>query len=286
MTGLLRGEMGYTGLLVTDSLEMGALQSSGFAPPTAAAAALAAGADVLLMGDPRSQSADGPNVQFQAYQRVLDDMRHGKVPRTRLDEAVRHVLLLKARFGILARRPADPAAVAGHAGAAGHHDLSRAIASQAITLLRDDARQLPLAIGSRAVVVETPPAAGLGRRLGLPAIAIGIKPAIAEIDAVVARTQGPGPIVVASANAAANPGQARLVNALLAAGAPVIVAAVAGPYDLLQFPQAPTYIASYGSTPPLLEALADVLLGKAAATGPLPVELPGLYGIGAGAGMP
>jgi beta-N-acetylhexosaminidase len=56
---------------------------------------------------------------------------------------------------------------------------------------------------------------------------------------------------------------------------------VRGPYDLLAFPEAPTYLAIYGANPPMLEALAAVFGGSARPTGRLPVELPGLYGIGA-----
>jgi len=72
------------------------------------------------------------------------------------------------------------------------------------------------------------------------------------------------------------------VQALLEAKVPTIVVAVRGPYDLLAFPQAPTYLALYGSNPPALDALANVLSGKVKPMGKLPVEIPGMYGLGAG----
>ncbi|HEX9118818.1 MAG TPA: beta-N-acetylhexosaminidase, partial [Anaerolineae bacterium] len=277
MSTLLRVELGYDGLLMTDSLEMGALPASGYPPPAAAATALAAGADVLLLSDPHREPASGANVQVQAYRRVLDDVRSGRIAQARLDEAVRRVLLLKARFGILDATAANPVAASAHVATADHRGLSRRVAAEAVTLLRHDLHLLPLKAGSRVLVIETPPAAGLGRLLGLESLSVSLKPADAEINAVVAQAGGRGVVVMPTADAAANPGQVQLVRELLKARVPLVVAAVGRPYDLLQFPDAPVYLATYGSAPPSLEALARVLRGEAAPAGRLPVDLPGLY---------
>jgi beta-N-acetylhexosaminidase len=58
--------------------------------------------------------------------------------------------------------------------------------------------------------------------------------------------------------------------------------AVRGPYDLLAFPTAPTYLITYGAPPASREALLGVLRGETSITGTLPAELPGLYPAGAG----
>ena len=68
--------------------------------------------------------------------------------------------------------------------------------------------------------------------------------------------------------------QARLVTALLEEGRPLIVAALKSPTDLLEFPQAPTFLATYGTTGGQLDALVEVLVGKMAPVGEDP--LPGL----------
>lgn len=88
--------------------------------------------------------------------------------------------------------------------------------------------------------------------------------------------------IVATTDAGKNRRQADLVNALLKAKIPTLVVAVRGPYDLLYREAAPTYLASYGSNPPSIEALAAVLTGKVKPRGRLPVELPGLYKVGDG----
>jgi beta-N-acetylhexosaminidase len=79
--------------------------------------------------------------------------------------------------------------------------------------------------------------------------------------------------VVTTYNAWADPTQQDLVNALLAACKPVVVASVGGPYDIAHFPSAPTYLAAYGYQPVSVAALADTLFGTDP-TGRLPVTIP------------
>ena len=108
LTDLLRGELGYEGLVLTDSLEMGALGASGYPPPEAAARALAAGADLLLMNA-------GLAVHRQVHAYIVEAVRRGRIPEERLDAAVRAVLRTKERFGIrldVLDRSSPPASLA------------------------------------------------------------------------------------------------------------------------------------------------------------------------------
>ncbi len=281
LTGLLRDELGHDGLIFTDSLEMGALAESGYPAPVAAATALAAGADMLVFNH-------GHELHRQAQALILDRLEDRQLPAARLDVAVRRVLFAKSRFGLLgderqgAGDRGQETGVRGPVGTAEHKALARQIAAQAITLLRDDARLLPLAADARLLVIEPPAAAGLGKALAATTLAIEANPTAAEILTAAGIAADGRTVVVATADVRQNAGQAQLVQALLAAQAPVIVVAVSGPYDLMAFPAAPTYLASYGAVPPLLEALAAVLRGRVKPGGRLPVELPGLYPIGTG----
>ena len=91
MTMLLRDEMGYDGLLFTDSLEMGALATSGYPVPIAAATALKAGADVMLFNS-------GEALHRAAHAEMLAWVQRGDIPQTRIDAAVQRVLQAKQKF--------------------------------------------------------------------------------------------------------------------------------------------------------------------------------------------
>jgi beta-N-acetylhexosaminidase len=276
LTGLLRDEMAYEGLIFTDALDMGALAQGGCALEAAAATALAAGADVLLFNH-------GHEWHRQAHALILDRLEHGQLPTSRLDEAVRRVLMAKARFDLRSDER-QVREVWQRVGTAEHKALARGIAGQAITLLRDNAGLLPLASDARLLVIEPPDARGLGKALVAPTLPIEANPGAAEIRTATRTVTDGCTVVVATTNARQNPGQAQLVQSLLAARTPIIVVAVQSPYDLMAFPSAPTYLASFGANPPLLEALAAVLRGRTKPGGRLPVQLPGLYPAGAGLG--
>ena len=90
LTDLLRGELGYQGLIVTDSLAMQAITDM-YTPGQAAVKALQAGADLLLM----------PNGLADAYTAVLEAVQDGTIPQQRLDESVQRILQCKYQYGIL-----------------------------------------------------------------------------------------------------------------------------------------------------------------------------------------
>jgi beta-N-acetylhexosaminidase len=89
-------------------------------------------------------------------------------------------------------------------------------------------------------------------------------------------------IIVATRNANLHPEQGRLVREFLALGRPTAILALRNPYDLMAFPQAPTYLATYGDAPCSVEAVVQALFGELAPRGRLPVSIPGLYPIGHG----
>ncbi|MCX6029502.1 MAG: beta-N-acetylhexosaminidase [Chloroflexi bacterium] len=281
LTGLLRDELGYDGLALTDSLEMGALGTSGYPVPMAAATSLKAGADVLTI-------SHGLEIHRQAHAMVVDWVRRGQIPQKRLDEAVRRVLAAKERFGLLEDRGqgagvrSQESGSRSQVGSAEHKALSRQVAAQGITLLRDDAGLLPLKADAKLLVIEPPAAAGMAKALAALSFTVSANPTAAEITTAVGLARDGCTVIVATADAKQSAGQAKLVRALLDAKVPTIVVAVRSPYDLLAFPEVPTYLATYGLNPPALDALVEVLNGRVKSQGRLPVELPGLYKEGAG----
>lgn len=268
LTGLLRDEMGYGGLLVTDSLEMGALAQSGYPVPLAAATALEAGADLLLFNRDHA-------LHRAAFEELRARVLDGRISETRLNEAVRRVLQAKARFGLLTPTLVDATVADATCGTAEAKTLSRAVAAQAITLVRAGTPPaLPLTPDAKLLVVETPTADGLGRALNVPFIVVDEQPTREQRQSALSMARDGRPVILALADAARYPRQRELVEAFTETASPVIVVALRTPYDLAGMAEGPALLATYGLNPPLLEALLAVLRGEAEPQGQLPVELP------------
>lgn len=132
LQGLLRGELGFNGLVSTDATLMGGF-SMVMPRAKAVPAAIAAGCDMFLF------SLDLPT----DYQYMLDGMRDGVISAERLDNAVRRILALKATVGL--HKEAAPAAeVDRDAVRSKHHDWARECAREAVTLVKDLDGTLPL----------------------------------------------------------------------------------------------------------------------------------------------
>jgi beta-N-acetylhexosaminidase len=117
LTGLLRGRLGYDGVVVTDSLRM-AGATMRYGAPEAAVRAVRAGADMLLM----------PPDLDRAYDAVLAAVRSGRIPGNRLDQAVTRILRLKAERGLFRAPYADPERAARIVGSAEHRAAAREVA--------------------------------------------------------------------------------------------------------------------------------------------------------------
>lgn len=265
LTDLLRYEMHYDGLVLTDELTMGALATSGYPAPRAAVAAFKAGADLLLF-----QTAY--EMHREVHAALIQKVKSGEISTERLDESVRRILGAKERFGILDPSLIDVEIATSHVGTEANKKISRDVARQAITIVRDDAHILPLKRESKLLVVETL-SLGLSERFGAETRTVSVQPTQAEIDSVASSAKDYEAIVVATSDVARNATQADLVAALMQSNHSTLVVAVRSPYDLLYLKHAPTYLATYGSNPPMIDALADVLTGKFTPRGKLPVAM-------------
>jgi beta-N-acetylhexosaminidase len=287
ITGLLRGELGYRGVIVTDSLEMAGVRQK-YGDERVPVLALKAGVDMLLMP---------PNMQV-AYDAVLGAVASGELTEARIDESVRRILTLKHKRGLLTWTPLDPAAAERSLGAPEHVRVARAVTDRTVTAIRNDAGLLPWSGAGRSVLVTGWNSSAYGNVAALAgALAAGgatATPLItnlpndAKIAEAVAAAGSRDLTVVLTSRAAdtvvADPGarQQALVRALVATGKPVVVVAVRDPYDIASLPEVTTYLATYSYTGVAMESLAKVLLGAAPPRGKLPVEIPGSYPYGHG----
>jgi beta-N-acetylhexosaminidase len=283
---LLRGELRFDGVTVTDALDMRAL-GQGAAQLVDAIAALRAGEDLLLeTADERALERMEVGLE-QALRRGLIDANDDAAAKRRLTE-------LRRWLGRFDQPPLDVV------GCGEHQALAAELARRSITLVRNDDGLLPLrpAAGARIAVVQSMPAdltpadtsstvrpalaSALRRRLaGVEEILL---PASPEADlAGLGERLAPFDLVVAGTfSAHLRPGQAMLAAAILASGPPAVTVALRTPWDLLAYPSARTHVCSYGILAPSMEAVAAALLGEAPFVGRLPVGIPGLHPRGHG----
>ncbi|HEY8394984.1 MAG TPA: glycoside hydrolase family 3 N-terminal domain-containing protein, partial [Thermaerobacter sp.] len=194
LTRLLREELGFQGVIITDALNMQGAQV--LPPERIPVEAIKAGADILLMP---------PDVEL-AYNAVLDAVRRGEIPERRIDESVYRILELKLKRGLFEDPFADPAELAV-LGTAESHAVAAEIADRSITLLKNEGGVLPLPAGTR-VLVTGPRTAGaetLATRLqehGVTASAYGtaLNPAPAEVEEAVRQAAGVDLLVVTTYN--------------------------------------------------------------------------------------
>jgi beta-N-acetylhexosaminidase len=267
LTGLLREELGFDGLIVTDALEMGALAPF-WTQREIAVMALKAGADVLLLPSDLDEAIDG----------VLDAVRSGEIKEKRIDESVLRILRTKYDRGLFQDPFADPEMVDDVVGTPEHLAVADQVARTATTLVRNEGNLLPADTTQRVLVVGTAASADTEARLrelgvDVTRSAVSTTPTDAERSAAVAAAADADLVLVTTTSARSNAGQRQLVADLAGTGTPTVAGAISLPYDAGFVPDADAVLATYGSRPVSMRALADVLVGAAAPGGRLPVTV-------------
>lgn len=289
LTGLLRDELGFAGVICTDCMEMNAIAQR-FSPEEAALRAIGAGADLVLFSHTVGR-VRAARVALRAA--VL----HGKVGEERVRRSLERVRSLRAR---LVHKPAALERV----GSLEHQDAALAAARRSVTLVRNPKATLPLPLadGERLFVVQFSGAPASAVEDGERTRSADEGTAQSRHTTVIGRALARGParvheqvrsldpagheykqllmaagaahyVVVVTSRAKQHPLQARAVADLAMIGKPLVVIASREPYDAEVLPSDATVIASYGDDPHALRAAADVVLGSSLPQGTLPVRL-------------
>jgi beta-N-acetylhexosaminidase len=271
LTGVLRGELGFKGVIITDSLGMQGVRDK-YGDAEVAVRALLAGVDQLLM----------PPDMDTAYDAVVAAVKSGRISQQVLNDHVRRVLELKYEKGLVANPYVDTSAVDSVVGTPDHLAAADAITNRTATLVKNDDSALPMAVEGTKVMVtgygvttkQTLADALTARGAQVTVEETGSNPSNATINRAVAAAADQDSVVVTTMKAWSTPQQQKLVEHLLATGKEVIVVAVRDPYDIAYFDDAPTYVATYSYSPVAIEALARVLTGEVKPSGKLPVDIP------------
>ncbi len=269
LTGLLREELGFRGVIATDSLRMEGVRTM-YSDAEIAVRALEAGADVLL--DPQQ-----PTVQIPA---VIEAVRTGRLTEQRIDASVRRVLAMKWDRGVIEGPYVEDARIDDTVGIRSHLEAAQRITDQTPTLVTDDADLVPLPAGSVLVTgfgdAAVPQLASGLRRTGRTAHSsvTGAAPTQAAIDEAVRQARRHDLVVVTTSAAWKSDAQKALVAALRDTGTPVLVVALRDPYDIAHLPGVTSYLATYSSTWVSIESVVRILAGSRQPRGRLPVDIP------------
>ncbi|MCX7716796.1 MAG: glycoside hydrolase family 3 protein [Candidatus Sumerlaeaceae bacterium] len=290
MTGLLREELRFDGVAVSDALEMGAI-SRHFPSHEAVVKAFNAGIDQLLM----------PKDPARAVGHLRAAVEAGTISRARLDEAVGRILTMKERGGLFDAPSPDLASLPERLNTAEHRATAFRVAMRGTTLVRAEPNLLPLKPGCRTGVITfandedgrtyfTEPrsfAAHLEARLGsVKSVHCGQldERAVHEFGAVEAARD----IVLASdvvvvgayTRVVINRGTADLeprfsdfFSSLVSLGKPIVFVSFGNPYTVTQIRGAAAYVCAFGTSEAAQEATASLLCGEASFCGRLPVAL-------------
>lgn len=295
---VLRGELGFDGVIISDSMNMGAIKRM-YTPADAAIRAFNAGVDLLMLAE---EHYDHNAEEYLASQRgliadVIAAVEDGRLPLARVDDAVRRVLTLKARW--LAGRTHVAQSIMAEAvvGSPEHRAIELDVARAAVAVLRDRDGLIPLGDAPLALVNTTHRAAynvlgktrGIGPNQTTPAFdlfAQALSETRPDVPIFTAETilnddfpDFSGRTVIAVTENHTLPGmdfdqttQRPVIERLIASGAQVVVVGLRDPYDLASMPEVGTYVCAFSFRPPAARAAAEVVLGQIAVRGSSPVE--------------
>ena len=277
--GILRTEMRFEGLIVTDSMGMEALKKER-TMEEAAIEAFNAGADILLFGADRGHKE---TEHFDMYEALLDACRKGTITSGRLDEAVGRILNAKKAMGLLHEgwQPRFSPRISPEGAA-----TAREAAKRSITVVRDRAETLQtVRDGKRRPLLWPKERIASGRIFSealfpVDLIEVPERPSENDIVAALQRIGNADRVLIAEYDSKRNPEWMELVRRT--GESRTLLLSLRTPYALLSLSSVAGAVVSYSDNAPSLQALADVLRGNVSAEGRLPVELPGFETLAGG----
>ena len=295
MGSILRKDLKFPGLIVTDALSMSGLTIY-FTQEEAAVRAIEAGADQLLK----------PADVDAAFRGVREAVKSGRLTQQRIEESARKILAAKYDLGLVAQRVTDVDQIDRWVSNRDVAKLAQEIAEHAITLVRDedklvplrdlkpDARVVNIAItnGDDRAVISNAFVSRMGRGgRKLDTIVLDDRSSEQETQKALEMARS-ADLVIASMYGRVRSGQARSVGlpdpgvrvltTLIESKVKLLGISFGNPYLLQSFPGLRTYVVAYGDMPSLQQATARALLGEIDVVGKLPISLPGLYPRGTG----
>ncbi|MBM7692094.1 beta-N-acetylhexosaminidase [Peribacillus deserti] len=294
LTGLLREEMGFKGLIVTDAMSMHAISEEWGSGP-AAVMAVNAGADIVMATGTLPE-------QLETFDALNKALKSGQLSEKRVDESLKRIFDAKLfKYKLFKDRYTNPDKAAKIVSTPAYKQTAAEVARNSITLLKnnkvlpfnasDNKTTLvvgPKIYGSTSYIEDIAKAADDKSAGSITSFVTATDSTDTEIGQALQLASKADRIIVPTFSASGLPaGQAKLVKALQQSGKPVVAVSLGLPYDIQSYPEVGAYIASYaverwGSpVPTSWNAAVEVIFGTQPG-GKLPVSIEGLYKYGYG----
>jgi beta-N-acetylhexosaminidase len=294
MTGVLRGKMGFKGLIVTDALEMGGVTNA-YSTEEASLRAVLAGVDQLLL----------PPEPDKVIAYLAAAVRDGRVPMARIDASVRRILEAKASLGLHRDRFVKIDRLRRAIAPQAYLERAAKIVEGSATLVRNEGGVLPLAVAPEKLAILSL-SSDLGDYFAGQAFVSAMRsrfPDVAaffadadtgqdRLDEAFAKAATAETVVLAlfsrlvdrKGSVGLEQGHIDLIRKLAALpdGPKIVAVSFGSPYLLREFPEVDAYLCLYKDTPETQATAARALAGEMDVNGKLPVSIPDLYPIGHG----
>ena len=287
VTGILRKDMNFDGLIVTDAMDMSGLTLY-FNQDEAAVRAILAGNDILL----KPANAD------VVIRGVKQAVQSGRISEERINESVRKQLAWKHKLGLIENKITPLESIDTIVSNNETRQLTEEIAQNAITLVKNEKNALPLRSDSSALVLaitngedrnfvgNTLVSTLRANGLKVERVVIDDRSTEKEIDEAITKAKSAGVIVAGlfgrvrsgakNSIGIPEPGE-KVLREVLKSEVKTISVAFGNPYLLRGFPEMKTYIVAYGDMASLQRATANALTGKIEFKGKLPISLNETY---------
>jgi beta-N-acetylhexosaminidase len=296
LTGLLREEMGFQGLIFTDAMDMYAIDRR-HRREEAAVLALEAGADVILMPPSPQVAVDG----------IVAAVEEGRISEDRLNASVLKVLQAKEALGLHRSREVAVEEVTSRVGTAENEAVAQEVANRSITLLRNERNLLPL-LGTRSARVLSVVYRGSTDLLAGRVLNVGLRSRYPQLrtaevgrdtrpelyDELLARAKRSQLVVVSlfvtivsySGDVAIPEEVSEFIQSLAREGVPHVVVSFGNPYLLAEFPDAQAYLLAWSGAEVSQRAAVQALFGEIEIQGRTPTRIPPFFEIGDGIHVP
>lgn len=283
-TDLLKNKLDFRGLVITDAMNMRAITDN-YSHQEAAKLAVQAGNDIILFPKNVKESLEG----------IVNAIKDGEIPETRIDESVRKILALKKILKLDKNKLVDKEKALGTIAKNDHKRLAKKLAQKSITLIKDEQKLIPVNPADYKKIV----CIGINdnRPKGTPVFIKDLKKEIKKLKKYELHSRNKQrsfnralnaakkadliilPLYIYSFSLNKKPEHLKklniFLNKLLDLKKPTIIISFGTPYLIVDLPGIQTYICAYGQTDIVQSVMTDALFGRSKISGKLPVDIPG-----------